>query len=260
MRFDFKGRRALVTASSRGIGKAIATELARQGLQVTLNARVKEDLDVLLSELSKYPAQHAAFCADLSNDRDLEALCTFLEENEPPDIIVHNLGGNLGITDPFCSLEEWQRVMRLNLDVAVALNRRFLPYMIDKKWGRICHISSISALENQGAPSYCAAKAALTAYVRSLGRYVAKEGVVMTSVLPGPVLAEGNYWDESTRNRPEHVEKYLKERVAIGRFGLPQEIADVVAFLCSDHASFCVGSAYVVDGGQGRCFYTQDES
>lgn len=260
MRFAFKGQHALVTGASRGIGKAIATELAHQGLQVTLTARGQEDLDILMQELSQHPTQHQAFRADLVNDEDMEALCAFLENCTPPDIIVHNLGGNLGITDPFCSLEQWRRVMRLNVDVAVALNRRFLPYMLKNKWGRICHISSISALENQGTPSYCAAKAALTAYVRSLGRYVAKEGVVMTSVLPGPVLAEGNYWDESLKSRPEYVETYLKERVAIGRFAQPREIADVVAFLCSDHASFCTGSAVVVDGGQGRCFYTQDES
>src|SRR5207253_5272185 len=108
-----------------------------------------------------------------------------------PDIIVHNLGGNLSLTNPFPSIEDWHKVMTINVDVQVIINNLLMTYMIQKKWGRICHVSSLSGLENHGPPSYCAAKAALTAYVRSLGRYVAKEGVVMTSILPGAVLTTG---------------------------------------------------------------------
>ncbi len=258
MQIQLQEKRALVTGATRGLGRAIAVELAKQGAQLTVNSRSEKDLEALLKEISVFPGNHKAFCGDLEEEGSPELLCDFVAKEGSPDIIVHNVGGNLGITDPLCSLKEWHRVMRLNLDVAVIMNQRLIPSMMAKKWGRICHVSSISALENQGPPSYCAAKAALTAYVRSLGRYVSKDGIVMTSVLPGPIMAEGNYWDEASRDRPEHVEKYLKERVAIQRFGRPEEIADVVAFLCSEHSSFCVGSAFVVDGGQGRSFYTQD--
>ena len=127
-----------------------------------------------------------------------------------------------------------------------------------QKWGRICHVSSISALENQGPPAYCAAKSALNAYVRSLGRFVAADNVILTSVMPGAVFTKDGYWDVAARERPAHVEKYLNERMAIRRFGRVEEISELVAFLCSEHSSFCVGSCVLADGGQGRAFYPAD--
>ena len=77
----------------------------------------------------------------------------------------------------------------------------------------------------------------------------------MTSVLPGAVLTEGGYWDVASRERPEHVKNYLRNRMAIKRFGKPKEISELVTFLCSEHASFCVGTNLLADGGQGRVFY-----
>jgi 3-oxoacyl-[acyl-carrier protein] reductase len=148
--------------------------------------------------------------------------------------------------------------MRVNLEVPIELNRALIPYMREKKWGRICHISSIAGLENQGPPSYCAAKAGLIAYSRSLGRFVAKDGISMTTVLPGAVYTEGGYWDITSKTRPDHIKKYLEERMAIQRFGDPDEIGEVVAFLCSRLSSFCIGSAFLVDGGQGKVFFNQE--
>lgn len=259
MELDLQNKIALVTGSGRGLGRAVAVRLAEQGASIILNSRSQDDLNSILQTMNGETCQHYAFCADLTAPGQPESLCQYLDQKKiKPDIIVHNLGGTLNITDPLCSVEDWHRVMRINLDVGIILNNFFLPRMIKNKWGRICHVSSISALENQGPPTYCAAKAALTAYVRSLGRYVAKDGVVITSVLPGPIISEGGYWDDARRNRPEHVEKFLKERMAIQRFAKPEEIGDVVAFLCSDRASFCIGSSVLVDGGQGRAFYTQE--
>ena len=148
--------------------------------------------------------------------------------------------------------------MYLNFEVAIELNRSFIPYMIKKKWGRICHISSVSSIENQGSPSYCASKAALNAYVRSLARYVAKHNVILTSVMPGAVYTKGGYWDRESKANPKKVKKYLSERMAIQRFGKTSEISEIVKFLCSDLATFFVGSAILVDGGQGRSFFPND--
>ena len=97
-------------------------------------------------------------------------------------------------------------------------------------------------------------KAALTAYTRSMGRVLAPDGIIMIAVLPGAVFTEKGYWDITSKTNPEHVRKYLSERMAIKRFGTLDEIGTVVTFFCSQHASFCVGSTVVIDGGQGRCF------
>ena len=168
---------------------------------------------------------------------------------------MNNVGGNLGYTDPLGPVSEWKKVFEINVEVAIEINRNFIPSMQKNKWGRICHVSSISALENQGPPAYCAAKAALNAYVRSLGRYVSPDNVILTSVMPGAVYTEGGYWDLTSKTRPEHVAKYLSERMAIKRFGTVPEISEIVAFLCSDLVSFCVGSCFLADGGQGKTFY-----
>ena len=94
----------------------------------------------------------------------------------------------------------------------------------------------------------------MNAYTRSMGRLVSPDGINISAVLPGAVFTTGGYWDYTSQNNPAHVEKYLKERMAIRRFGTLDEIGKVVTFLCSEHASFIVGSSVLVDGGQGRCF------
>lgn len=249
---------ALVTGASRGLGRAIAKSLAREGASLILNSRNEQDLQSFVEEIyTQFGSEnsHRWFCEDLASPEGPANLINFLEEKEiQPDIVIHNVGGNLNVTDPLCSLDQWRSVMRINVEIPIELNRIFIPAMQKKRWGRVCHISSIAGLENQGPPSYCAAKSSLIAYSRSVGRYVAKDGVVITSVLPGAVFTEGGYWDIASQTRPSHVQKYLADRMAIQRFGKPEEIAEVVAFLSSNLASFCIGSSFLVDGGQGRLF------
>ncbi len=247
------GKRALVTGAGRGLGRSIARCLSEEGVDVALVSRTGQDLDSFRAEYGK---NHMGFVYDLmspdSPSKMFTAVCT---QFGTPDIIIHNIGGTLGITDPMCSIGAWQKVYRFNLEIAIEINLLAIPNMKEKRWGKIIHISSIAALENQGTTPYCSIKAALTAYSRSLGKYLAPEGINVTAVLPGAVFTEGGYWDNARKSRPEHVEKYLKERMSIGRFGEPDEIGKIVTFLCSDHASFIVGSAITVDGGQGLCFF-----
>jgi len=245
---------ALITGAGRGLGHAIAQSLAREGADVIAVSRTEKHLISLMKLLPNSNNKYLSL--DLEDEDAVDQIESFLKEkNIKPDIIVNNAGGNLDINDPLCSSKEWRRVLKFNLELAVEINHRYIPYMQQKKWGRICHISSIAGLENQGSPPYCAAKAALNAYVRSVGRYVSPDNVIMTSILPGAVLTEGGYWDVASRERPEHVENYLSSRMAIKRFGEPKEISELVAFMCSEHASFCVGTNLLADGGQGRVFY-----
>ena len=253
MDLGIANRKALVTGASRGLGRSIASCLAEEGVQVALVARNETDIKSFINEND---GKHVGLIYDLIPEGNPTKMVAELkDEFGYPDIIVHNIGGNLNITDPLCGIREWQKVYRYNLEVAIELNQLLIPHMQNNKWGRIVHISSIAALENQGTIPYCSIKAALTSYTRSLGRYVSPDGINISSVLPGAVYTKGGYWDITSKTRPEHVEKYLKERMAIQRFGEPEEIGRIVAFLCSEHASFIVGSAFTVDGGQGRCFF-----
>lgn len=255
MELNIKNKIALITGAGRGLGEGICRSLAKEGVQIIACSRTESDLVSLIEDLES-PELHRYVSLDLSCPESVPELISFINVNKlVPDIIVNNVGGNLSFTNPLGAVDEWRQVMALNVEVAIEINRAFIPKMQEKKWGRICHISSISALENQGPPAYCAAKAALNAYVRSLGRFVSPDNVILTSVMPGAVFTKDGYWDIANQKRPEHVEKYLTERMAIKRFGTIKEISEVVTFLCSDLASFCVGSCFLVDGGQGKVFY-----
>jgi 3-oxoacyl-[acyl-carrier protein] reductase len=258
MKLGIEGKTALITGAGRGIGRGICEILAREGALIVAVSRGSKGLNDLRQALGN-GQKHKYLELDLTREDSVSKLIEFLQENKiEPNIVVNNAGGNLGHIDPLKTSEGWREVMWLNLEIAILINEFIIPQMQLKKWGRICHVSSVAALENQGPPAYCAAKAALNAYVRSMGRYVSKDNVILTSVMPGAVFTEGGYWDETMQNRPEHVEKYLKERMAIQRFGKIEEITEAVAFLCSDLASFCVGTCLLLDGGQGRTFYPQE--
>lgn len=251
------GRRALVTGAGRGLGRAIALSLAQEGAKVVCVSRTRADIDALLVSIGGEAAGHLGIAMDLIPEGAPAELMARIAEFAPLDIVVHNAGGTLDISDPFCSIADWRKVYRFNFELAVELNAMILPGMQQRKWGRVCHISSISAMENHGPVPYCAMKAALTAYTRSMGGVVAPDGVVVSAVLPGAVFTENGYWDQASRERPEHVHKYLNERQRIGRFGRPEEIANFVAYLCSELASFNTGSIVPIDGGQGRGYFGQ---
>lgn len=259
MELSMAGRSALVTGAGRGLGRAISQCLAREGVKVAVVSRTSTDVESLVESMGGNNVGHLGVPMDLVPDGAPEALVERLAERRfgPIDILVHNMGGTLDISDPYCSMEDWRRVYRFNFEVAVELNRMLVPGMQERRWGRVVHVSSISAMENHGPVTYCAIKAALTAYTRSFGGVVAPDGVVVSAILPGAVFTEDGYWDRTSRERPEHVQKFLSERQRIGRFGRPDEIGNYVAFLCSELASFNTGSIIPIDGGQGRGYFGQ---
>ena len=259
MDLGISGKKALVTGAGRGIGKSIALCLAREGVIIAAVSRSANDMSGLMEELSKYGTGHVGIAKDLMPDKAPDELFNKLTCSDfgEIDIVIHNLGGTLDIKNPFCSIEDWRRIFRFNLEIAVQINNLITPEMIKNKWGRIVHVSSIASMENQGPVTYCAIKAALTAYTRSLGGVLAPEGIVVSAILPGAVFTQNGYWDTTLRENPEHVRKFLSERQRIGRFGRTEEIGNYVAFLCSELASFNTGSIVPIDGSQGRGYFGQ---
>jgi NAD(P)-dependent dehydrogenase (short-subunit alcohol dehydrogenase family) len=258
MNLGIKNSLALVTAGGRGIGAATAMSLAREGARVAVVSRTVSDIKNLVGQIGGEKMGHLGIALDLVKESAPGKLVKILKKDfGMPSIVVHNLGGTLDIKDPFCSIGDWRRVYRINFEVAVELNTLLVPNMQKNKWGRVVHISSIASMENHGPVTYCAIKAALTAYTRSFGGVVASDGVVISAVLPGAVYTQKGYWEMASKNNPEHVRKFLTERQRIGRFGNPEEIGNFVAFLCSELASFNTGSIVPVDGGQGRGYFGQ---
>ena len=247
MNLNIKNKLVLVTGGTKGIGREIINRFLQEGCTVINASRnIKRNKN----------EKEIQFICDFQNKQKIFQLIKKLKKKKLyPDIIVNNVGSNLNFQNPLGGVEEWEKVFQLNLNSCIILNNAFIENMKKNKWGRICHISSIAALENQGSPHYCASKAAMNAYVRSVGRYVSKDGIIMTAVMPGPIFIKKGYWDKKYNKNSSYVKRWLKERVAINRFGRVDEISSFVVFLCSEHSSFAVGSCFLVDGGQGRSFY-----
>lgn len=243
MNLGIEGKTALVTGGANGIGGAITRALSAEGVRVFYTTR-----DMAAAGKMEYGQ---AIYHDL---RDLKSLA---REVGPVDILVNNAGSTMNVTDPYCDFEQQREVMRLNYEVPFRLCALLLPAMKERGWGRVVNISSCSGLENRGPVTFSAAKAALTAYTRGVGRILASEapGVVMTAIFPGLILTEGGHWDRVIRDRPEHAERYLREQSPIARFGKPEEVACVAAFLCSDKSSFMHGALVPVDAGLSKHFF-----
>lgn len=259
MDLGIKGKIALVTGGASGIGKAVTEELLENGAKVYITSRSDSRLEDCRNSLKSYSKNLVTIKSDLSNGNEPENLVKKINMNDQVDILVNNIGDTLGITDPYCKIDDWHKLFNLIMGVAIRLNNALIPNMSKRKWGRIVNITAGAAYENSGPVPYCSFKAAFTAYSRSMARILALEGnnVVMSAILPGIVLTEHGHWQNVLKTRPEHAETYLKERTTLKRFGLPNEISPVVALMCSDLASFCIGSVIPVEGGQGRHYFNR---
>lgn len=253
MDLGLAGKRALVTGGGRGIGRACALALAREGVRVMVCARSGDDLAAVVAEMGGEPAGHRSFAVDLSEAEGPARLIGAAEKEgifRDPDIVVQNVGGTLRVREPLAPPEEWWRVWRFNVAVAIELTNAFIPPMRRRGSGRMIFVSSVSAFEQQGSLPYGVAKAALTAYARGIGRLVAADGVVVSTVVPGVVLTEGGSWERYLRENPEGVARFIEERLPRRRLGTAEEIADAVVFLASERAAAFVGSVVPIDGGQ----------
>lgn len=249
MNLGIEGRVSLVTGPGRGIGRGIALELAKEGARLILLGRTLATLESLCEQLPGGHTRHWCVGADLMT-ADIEELAGQIRTQcGAPAIIVHNLGGSLGVSAPLAPADDWNRVWRFNLGIAAEFNRQFIPAMTSRKWGRIVHISSTSGSTSHGYPAYAVAKAALNAYVKSVGRAVAPDNVVISAVAPGAIELEGRHFAQLKQTDPAALAEYFRHHVAAGRLGQVDEIAPAVAFLCSELASFAAGTVMGLDGG-----------
>ncbi len=248
MNLGIENRLALVTGASKGIGRAIAMELAREGATVVLVARTKDTLEATARELPD-ASRHHAIALDLTADDATEALAQQVRRIGPLDIIVHNLGGSHGVFKTFATAADWAKVWQFNVGIGHELNRRFVPDMIERRWGRIVHLSTLSTVTHNGYAPYVSAKCALDGYVRSVNREVSKHNVIVSAVAPGAIYSEGRHFAKLEKENPAALEGYFDEHLPIRRLGRGEDIGPVVALLCSQQAAFMAGSVVRIDGG-----------
>jgi 3-oxoacyl-[acyl-carrier protein] reductase len=248
MDFGIEGKVALVTAATKGIGLGIAQALAREGARVAVVARTAADVERVAQEINGFGVS-----ADLTT---VEGCQRSVEETQhnlgPIEILVNNYGARAGTSWSDTGPDELMKAFEGNVVVASRMTQLVLPGMVERGWGRLVVISSVFGREAGGAPAYNAAKAAENSYVKSLAREVAAKGVTVNAVAPGSVLWEGGGWYRRRQADPQGIAEFVRQEMPLGRFGTVEEVASVVAFVCSRQASLLTGACINVDGGQSR--------
>lgn len=256
MELGLQGKTALVTGSSRGIGRAIAAGLAREGVRVCLSARGAEALEAAAAELRNSGAEVATFVGDVASEAGaVAAVDAAIKAFGGLDILVNNVGGSGGAgAFDVATSEQWTANLERNLLSAVWCSQRAVAHMRERGGGCIVHINSIYGREYATSAPYTAAKAGLMALTKEMAVDLAKYRIRVNGVAPGSIFFPGGSWEKRQREKPEQVARMLREELPWGRFGTPEEVADVVVFLCSERARWVTGVTLPVDGGQGRAF------
>jgi len=253
MDLELTGKLCLIGGASRGIGRAIAHALAREGARVAAVARGQADLDALLAELPG--TGHTAIAADVTTaDGASAAIDGGVARLGGLDIVVTNVGKSFARDAQAMDDADLAKSLDMNLWSAARVAQRAVPHLIARGGGSITMIASIWGREAGGAPAYNAAKAAVIALGKAMARDYAKHAIRVNSVAPGSILFPGGGWDRRKIADPEGMADFVKRELPFGRFGTPEEVADVVAFLASPRARWITGSCVPVDGGQGRAF------
>lgn len=248
MELGLTGKAALVTGASRGIGRAIAQSLHREGARVALNARNMDSLADAAGELpGSIVVPGDVTCPEDARNIVLQTLGEF----GALDILVCNVGSGRSVSPGKETPDEWQRVFALNLWSTTNTVEAGTEALVAAQGTIVC-VSSICGTEViAGAPvTYSAAKAALNAYVRGIARPLGHRGVRINAVAPGNIRFDGSVWERKMREDPAAVQAMLEQEVALKRLGSPEDIAQAVCLLASPLSRFTTGTVWTLDGGQ----------
>jgi 3-oxoacyl-[acyl-carrier protein] reductase len=247
------GKAAVVTGGSRGIGRAVALRLAAEGCSVGICARNPEDLNRVVQEVRKQGVKACGVVADVSREGDIEHFVdNIADEFGKVDLLVANAGPHLGGRLVKSTPADWREAFELHVVHATRAIHSCVPYMRKAGGGAVTIIASISGWKPAPRPQYGTAKAAQIYLATELGRELAPERIRVNAVSPGSIIFPGGGWDSLRQRDPERVERFIQQDFPFGRFGTPEEVADVVVFLLSERASWINATNICVDGAQGR--------
>lgn len=244
-----------ITASTSGIGKAIATAFLREGATVIINGRNEKKLVDSLNEFRQLYGRERvyAICGDMSEEALIkEAVNKIKEYVSCLDVVVGNLGTGKPISDDKFDMKEWQYMIKMNLLSAVGLLHNVRD-LFSEVGGSVVLITSLAAHDRIGAPpAYAASKAGVISLVKYAAPILLEQNVRINAVSPGNVFFEGGRWEQLMVQDSIGVKEYIEKEVPMKRFGNVDEVAETVLFLCSEKSSFTTGAIVQVDGGQGK--------
>lgn len=258
MDLGLSGQVALITGSSRGLGLATAQALVADGCSVVLSARGADTLQAAAEAVranAARPTQVAQIAVDLATpDGVAAAVQHAVDTFGGLDILVNNVGLGRGATITDTTDADWQEAFDQTLFPAVRASRLAVPHMRTRGGGAIVIISSIYGRESGGRMTYNAVKAAEISLAKSMAQQLARDNIRVNSVAPGSISFPGGSWHKRQQDDPEGMKIFVQRELPFGRFGRADEVGNVVAFLCSEKASWISGACIPVDGCQGRAF------
>ncbi|MCD5414844.1 MAG: 3-oxoacyl-[acyl-carrier-protein] reductase [Clostridiales bacterium] len=245
---ELKGKNVLVTGGSRGIGRAVALLLAKEGANIVINyARSETQAQEVVDEIEKFGVRAIALKANVANAKEVDEMAKIIEtELGNIDILVNNAGitkDNLLIR---MKEEDWQDVINVNLTGVFICTKAFARKMIKQKYGKIINISSVVAVVgNAGQSNYCASKAGIIGFTKSIARELGGKGICVNAIAPGFIQTD------MTSVLPEKVKEDMSKQIPLKRFGTDEDVANLVLFLASEKSNYITGQVIHVDGGMG---------
>jgi 3-oxoacyl-[acyl-carrier protein] reductase len=253
---ELTGKIAIVTGSTRGLGYATASALLTEGCQVTICARGEEGIAEAAAKLREIPGADErllAMQADVATEKGVaDVIIRTLETFGGLDILVNNVGVGRGAGIVDTSDAEWHEAFDQTLFPAIRASRMAVPHMRQRGGGSIVMIASIWGRESGGRMTYNAVKAAEISLAKAMAQQLARDNIRVNSVAPGSIRFAGGTWDRRVQEDPEGMAEFVRRELPFGRFGRPEEVGAVVAFLVSPRASWISGASVPVDGCQSR--------
>jgi 3-oxoacyl-[acyl-carrier protein] reductase len=256
MNLELTNKIAIVTGSSRGIGLAIASALVQEGCHVTICARGETRLVEAAGELRRLAGGDSRVLPVAADLTSADAVAAVVARTVAAfgglDILVNNVGLGRGATITDTSDAEWQEAIDQTLWPAVRASRLAVPHLRRRGGGAIVMIASIWGRESGGRMTYNAVKAAEISLAKSMAQQLARDNIRVNSVAPGSILFPGGSWHRRQQDDPAGIADFVRQELPFGRFGRPEEVGAVVAFLVSPRASWISGASVPVDGCQSR--------